>query len=149
MSNNILDIIENLIQTCRDGEEGYRSAAEHTKNAELRDFFNRQSMERAQFAGELQTLARELGETNPSRSPSMASTLHRAWFGLKQKFGGGEASLLESVEAGEEDARKAYQEALSADLPIAVRAIVERQAERIAVAYDRVFTQLEQIKRAA
>jgi hypothetical protein len=29
MSTNTLDIVDNPIQTCRDGEEGYRSAAEH------------------------------------------------------------------------------------------------------------------------
>jgi uncharacterized protein (TIGR02284 family) len=148
-TNNTLDTVEKLIQTCRDGEEGYRSAAEHTKDAELRSFFNRQSMERARFTGELQTAARTLGEPSPSQDASMASKLHRAWFDLKQKLGGGEVSVLESVETGEEAARQEYQEALSADLPYNVRSIVERQSESISVACDRVSALLDQFKRAA
>jgi uncharacterized protein (TIGR02284 family) len=148
-TNNTLDIVEKLIQTCRDGEEGYRGAAEHTKDAELRNFFNRQSLERARFSGELQTVARTLGEPSPGRDASVASKLHRAWFDLKQKLGGGEVSVLESVETGEEAARQEYQEALSADLPYNVRSTVERQSESISVACDRVATLLDQFKRAA
>ncbi len=149
MSNNTLDIVEDLIQTCHDGEQGYRSAAEHAKDPELRNFFNRQSMERARFAGELQTVARGLGETGSGPGTSVAGKLHRAWFDLKQKFGGGDVSVLESVESGEEDARKEYRDALAADLPVTVRSIVERQADSISIAYDRITTMLDQFRRAA
>src|ERR1700681_2950147 len=104
MADDTIDIVEKLIETCRDGQEGYRDAAEHTHTAELKEVFNRQSLERAKFAGELESVAQRLGESDPDRSPSIASKLHRAWFDLKQKFGGGDLSVLESVEAGEDNA---------------------------------------------
>ncbi len=149
MANDTLDIIDKLIETCRDGQEGYRDAAEHTKASELKEFFNRQSLERAQFAGELETVARQLGESDPDRSPSMANKLHRAWIDLKEKLGAGDASVLESVEAGEDNAKKNYQDALKANLPQNVRSIVERQARSILAAHDRVRSMRDAYKKVA
>lgn len=149
MANDTLDMIDKLIETCRDGQAGYRDAAEHTQNADLKQFFLGQSLERAKFAGELESVAQRLGETDPDRSPSMANKLHRAWFDLKQKLGGGDASVLESVEAGEDTARDRYQEALRADLPLDVHAIIDRQAHSVLATHDRVRMLRDQYKRAA
>ena len=58
-SNSILrPVIDGLIQTCRDGQEGFRTAAENVEDAPMKQFFNKFSMQRAQFTGELQTYAR-------------------------------------------------------------------------------------------
>ena len=149
MANETLNQIDKLIETCRDGQEGYRDAAEHTKDSVLKDFFNRQSLERSRFAGELENIAQRLGESDPDRGPSMANKLHRAWLNLKEKLGAGDASILESVEAGEDNARKNYQEALGAGLPADVFAIVEQQAQFVFAAHDRVRTLRDEYKKAA
>src|SRR5437763_6226464 len=60
---DVIDIVEELIETCRDGEKGYRDAAEHVKSSELKTFFNEQSRERARFASELQAILPQLGKT--------------------------------------------------------------------------------------
>jgi uncharacterized protein (TIGR02284 family) len=135
-----LDMIEKLIETCRDGQAGYLEAAELAKNHELRAFFSQRAMERAKFAGELENEARHLGASNPDRKPSMASTLHRAWIDLKLRMGGGDASILESVESGEHNARNHYHEALQAGLPQNVKDIVEQQAESVFAAHDQIRT---------
>jgi uncharacterized protein (TIGR02284 family) len=149
MADDTIHIVERLIETCRDGQEGYRDAAEHTHTAELKEVFNRQSLERAKFAGELESVAQRLGESDPDRSPSIASKLHRAWFDLKQKFGGGDACVLESVEAGEDNAKKHYQEALQAKLPLDVHTIVERQSQSVFAAHDLVRNLRDRYKKAA
>ena len=149
MADETMDILDNLIQTCRNGQAGYRDAAEHTKTAELKEYFNRQSLERAKFAGELESLAQRLGEDDPDRGPSMASRFHQAWFDLKQKFGGGDLSILESVEAAEDDAKVHYQDALQAELPIDIHEIVETQARSVLAARDWIRTLRESYKRAA
>ena len=149
MADDTIDIVDRLIETCRDGQAGYRDAAEHTRDAELKDFFNRQSLERATFAGELETIAQRLGEADPDRSPSITSKLHRAWFDLRQKIGGSDVSILESVEAGEDSAKKHYQEALRSDLPIDVHEVVEAQAHRVFAAHEQVRTLRDTYKRAA
>jgi uncharacterized protein (TIGR02284 family) len=147
--NDTLNEIEKLIETCRDGQAGYLEAAEHAHNHELRAFFSQQALERAKFAGELENEARHLGEADPSRKPSMASSLHRAWIDLKHRLGGGDASILESVEVGENIAREHYQDALKAGLPSDLEEIVERQAEGVFGAHDQVRTLRGMYKRAA
>jgi len=149
MANDTVDIIEKLIETCRDGQVGYLEAAEHARNKELRDYFQHQSMERSKFAGELVKVALHLGETDPDRNPSIANKLHRAWIDVKQRLGGGDASVLGSVEVGEDNAKHHYQEALLADLPPDVHSMIERQAESVFDAYDQVRTLRDMYKRAA
>jgi uncharacterized protein (TIGR02284 family) len=59
--------------------------------------------------------------------------------GLKEALGGGTKSILESAEKGEDSARDAYQKALTdEDLPPSARPIVQRQAESVRLAHDRV-----------
>jgi uncharacterized protein (TIGR02284 family) len=79
----------------------------------------------------------------------MANKLHRAWVDLKEKLGAGDASILESVEAGEDNAKKNYQDALNSNLPQNVQSIVERQARSVLAAHDRVRSLRDAYKKAA
>jgi uncharacterized protein (TIGR02284 family) len=146
---DLLELIKKLIETCRDGQAGYLEAAEHARNAELRSFFSTQSMERARFAAELESVARRMGEASPAYSPSVASMVHRAWIDLKHKLGGGDCGVLGSVEVGERNAVSHYREALQAALSPEVKSILERQAESVSAAYDQVCTLRNMYRNAA
>lgn len=147
--NDIRDILQDLIETARDGQEGYREASEHVKDPEVRSFFLEQSLERARFAGELEDLLREFGESNPDRSGSAAGALHRKWIDAKSALGGGDRTILESVEQGEDSAKNAYEKALSASLPSNVLEVVRRQAESVRAAHDHVKMLRDRLKKAA
>jgi uncharacterized protein (TIGR02284 family) len=137
--NDGIDILEDLIETCRDGENGYKQAAEKIGDPEIRAFFLAQSTERARFARELENEVQRLGKTDPERTGSAAGAIHRTWIGLKEALGGGTKAILESVEQGEDSAKDAYEKALTdEDLPLSVRPIVQRQAESVRLAHDRV-----------
>ena len=137
--NDGIDILEDLIETCRDGENGFRQAAEKVNEPEIRSFFLAQSTERAQFARELEAEVQRLGKGDPERTGSAAGAIHRSWMGLKEALGGGTKSILESAEKGEDSARDAYQKALTdEDLPPSARPLVQRQAESVRLAHDRV-----------
>jgi uncharacterized protein (TIGR02284 family) len=137
--NDGIDILEDLIETCRDGENGFRQAAEKVNEPEIRSFFLAQSTERAHFARELEAEVQRLGKGNPERTGSAAGAIHRSWMGLKEALGGGTKSILESAEKGEDSARDAYQKALTdEDLPPSARPLVQRQAESVRLAHDRV-----------
>ncbi len=149
-NDDAISVLEKLIETCRDGQNGYRDAAEHTKSPELREFFNQESLERAQFAGELEQEVQRLGKSDPDRKGSTSGAIHRAWFDIKQKLGGGDESILSSVEAGEDNAKKNYESAISdGGLPVDLRQIVSRQSERVIAAHDRVRALRDQYKNAA
>jgi len=136
--SNVLHVLNTLIESCRDGQNGYRDAAQHVTQHSLRQFFNEQSLQRAQFAGELEQEAQHLGEHDPDRSGSVAGALHRAWFDFKTNLGGGDHAILASVEAGEDRAKKVYEEATKEKLPENLLALIRRQQASVQAAHDRV-----------
>ena len=137
-NSQVLKTIDELIQICRDGQNGYRDAAEHVTDSNLKQFFNEQGLQRAQFAAELEQEAQRLGEHDPNRSGSVAGALHRAWFDFKANLGGGNRTILDSVEMGEDQAKKAYEDAINSGLPNDLLTIVRRQQASILAAHDRV-----------
>jgi uncharacterized protein (TIGR02284 family) len=144
-----IDVLEKLIETCRDGQNGYRDAAEHIKSPDIRAWFNEQSLQRAQFAGELETYVQRLGKRDPDRKGSVSGAIHRRWFELKEKIRGSDQSVLEEVERGEDNAKETYQEALKKDLPADIREVVQKQAQSIFAAHDQAKTLRDQLKRVA
>ena len=133
-------VIEKLVEICKDGEKGYKDAAEHVKRSDLKTLFTAQSSERGRFARELQTVLMNLGKTEKKESGTVAGALHRAWIDTKVGLGAGDKSILESVEKGEDEARDAYREAIGSPLPSDVADIVSRQARSIQTAHDQVKT---------
>jgi uncharacterized protein (TIGR02284 family) len=146
---NYRDILQDLIETNRDGQKGYKDAAEHVKDPEIRSYFLEQSLERARFAGELEDAIRDFGESNPDRSGSASGALHRAWIDTKTALGGGDHTILESAEQGEDTAKKSYEKALNASLPANVLEIVRRQFDSILAAHDHVKMLRDRYKKAA
>ena len=147
--NAHIDVLEKLIETCRDGQNGYRDAADHVKNPETKAWFNQQSLERSQFAGELENCVQRLGKSDPERKGSVSAALHRGWFDLKEKITGSDESVLNEVERGEDNAKANYQKAIEENLPADIREIVQQQAKRVFAAHDRVKMLRDQANRAA
>jgi uncharacterized protein (TIGR02284 family) len=147
--NNALSVIEGLIETCKDGQKGYQDAATHVKRSDLKTYFNEQSLERSRFAGELEAELIHLGKSDKKVSGSVSAAMHRAWIDTKVALGGGDKTILESVEAGEDNAKESYQKALSGTLPGNVAEIVRRQAASVQKAHDKVRSLRDEAKAAA
>ena len=64
--------------------------------------------------------------------------MRRAWIDTKVSLGGGDKTVLQSVEAAEDNAKDAYQKAVTADLPENIAQIVRRQAASVQAAHDKV-----------
>jgi uncharacterized protein (TIGR02284 family) len=76
---------------------------------------------------------------DPERRGSVSGSLHRAWVDIKSTITGmDEAAVLAECERGEDVARKAYEDALSKDLPADVRSMIERQYQGVRQHQDRV-----------
>lgn len=134
-----------LIETCKDGELGFRTAADDTRSAEAQRMFLTLARERAELAAELQREVRRLGGT-PVSTGTVSGSLHRGWMNLTAAVtGSDERSIIAAAERGEDSAKTAYERALRDPLPPATRVLVERQYERIRAAHDRV----SDLKRAA
>jgi uncharacterized protein (TIGR02284 family) len=137
-TTELLDVIRNLIQTCRDGEDGYLHAASHVTDTGTQEYFKEMSLERKGFVLELREIAVRLGEREPDTSGSVAGTLHRTWFAAKADMGLGDQAVINSVESGEDAAKKAYETALAAGFTDDVRQVIQKQADRVLAAHDHV-----------
>lgn len=138
--NNPTSVLEELIQTCKDGQKGYQEGASKVKRSDLRTFFNEQSQERGRFAAELEAELSRIGDKDKDKklAGSTLGTLHRAWIDTKVSLGGGDKTILEWMEQGEDRAKDAYEKAAGASLPTGIGEIVRRQAVSVHKAHDKV-----------
>lgn len=131
----VVSTLNELIETCRDGQEGFRTAAEGVRSAELRELFHDYARQRADFAGALQDEVRRLGG-DPERTGSLVATLHRGWMGLRAALeGDDDRAIVVECERGEAVALEAFRAALDTDMPANVRAMVERQFAEVKEAH--------------
>src|SRR3954468_19654901 len=135
-----ISTINDLIETLKDGQEGFRQAAEAVEDPELKSLFHEYSLQRSRFAGELQSEALRLGETRPEDSSSAAGAMHRTWINLKSAIAKRDNhAILAECERGEDSAVKEYKEAMEdEDLTAPVREIISRQYTEVKTAHDRV-----------
>jgi uncharacterized protein (TIGR02284 family) len=139
-NDRVISILNNLIETCKDGQNGFQTAAEGIKRSDVKSLFYQYSQQRAQFAGELQAEVLRLGG-DPTETGSVAATLHRGWIDIKSAVtGADENAVLAECERGEDSAVSNYKDALAGDenLPSDVRAIVERHYAQVQEAHDRI-----------
>ncbi len=135
----IVSTINSLIETLKDGQEGFKQAAEAVKDSELKSLFREYSQQRARFAGELQGQAQQLGESEPEDSSSAAGAMHRAWINLKSVVtSGDDHAILVECERGEDSAIKEYKEAMEKGLSSPIRETISRQYNEVKSAHDRI-----------
>jgi uncharacterized protein (TIGR02284 family) len=134
-----ISTINNLIETLKDGEKGFKEASEAVKDPQLKSLFREYSQQRHRFASELQIQAQTLGESNPEKSSSTAGAMHRAWINLKSAVtSGDDKAILNECERGEDSAINEYEKAMQDGLAGTAREVVARQFSEIKSAHDRV-----------
>jgi uncharacterized protein (TIGR02284 family) len=130
--------LRSVIETLIDGQEGLQKIGESLKDEVLKRYFMAESLKRASFRGELETILHQEGIHDIKESGTTSGTVHRAWGELKAKLGGGDHTLLATAEQGEDEAKKAYHNALDKELPFPVRQLLTTQAAHIQTAHDYV-----------
>lgn len=133
-----ISTLNDLIETCRDGENGFRTAADAVKNPHVKALFQRFTRQRAEMVRELQQEVRKLGG-NPEQTGSVSATLHRGWMNIKSLVtGNDDTAIIAEAERGEDIAKATYAKALKEDLPAGVRTVIQSQADIIKLAHDEV-----------
>ena len=136
--DEVISTLNDLIETCKDGEQGFLTCAADVGRLELKEMFEKAALRCAEAARELQMEVQRLGGT-PERSGSFAGSVHRRWVDVRSAITGqSEAQVLAECERGEDVAKESYQNALAKDLPVDIRAIVERQYRGVLQHHDAV-----------
>lgn len=136
----IISTINGLIETLKDGQQGFREASEAVKDSQLKMLFSEYSLQRSRFAGELQNEAITLGEHNPENTSSTAGAMHRAWINLKSAITSqDDHAILAECERGEDSAVAEYKKAMEEkELSSPIRDTISRQYADVKRAHDRI-----------
>ncbi|NPC55480.1 PA2169 family four-helix-bundle protein [Caenimonas soli] len=126
---DVIGALNELLENARDGELGFREAAEHTKTPALSALFGRRAQDCREAAAELQEQIERLGG-QVEQGGSVGGTAHRVWIQLRGLFGGAsDETMLTECERGEDAALERYRKALKQNLPPEIHAMVQRQFE--------------------
>jgi uncharacterized protein (TIGR02284 family) len=130
MSNDdVIDTLNDLLESCRDGEFGYRECAEHVKAQNLKSVLHRHEQACREAGTELQALIVQLGG-KADEGGSMTGALHRGWVSVRGTLmGNSDQAMMDECERGEDSAVASYRKALKQDLPAQVRMVIQRQAD--------------------
>lgn len=137
-NDKAISVLNDLIETCKDGELGFKTAAEGLTNPQTKTKFLEYSRERGNMARELQAQVRSLGG-DPEKTGSVSGTLHRGWLDIKSAVTGkSDHAIAAEAERGEDVAKGAYETALKEALPMNVQTLVQQQAAKVKLAHDDV-----------
>ena len=137
-NDDVVDVLNDLLESSRDGEYGFHASAEHAESGELKGIFQRHSRECAAAAVELEHEIRRLGG-DPASGGSVSGALHRGWVSVKTALStSDDKAVLEECERGEDAAVARYRKALKANLPADIRALLERQTQGAQRNHDEV-----------
>jgi uncharacterized protein (TIGR02284 family) len=130
------EALKSVINILEDGQKGMAEIGEHLKNETLKRYFLAESLKRANFRGELENELHRHGVADVHETGTVAGALHRTWADIKAKLGGGDKTLLETAEEGEDAAKNAYKDALDQDLPLPIRQLLTEQQSHILRSHD-------------
>src|SRR5262252_7195937 len=126
-TREVIDVLNDLIETCKDGEYGFRSCAEQAQSKTLSANLLARSSQCATAADQLRAHVLQLGG-RPEGGGTALGAMHRGWVALKAKLSTyDDLAVLEECERGEDAALATYREALEHGLPGPIRNLVERQ----------------------
>jgi len=132
------DTLQTIIQNLIDGQEGFRKIGDELSDPALKEYFLAESLQRAQFRGDLETILHQEGVHDIKEGGTANGTALRIWASLKSSLGGSDHTLLETAEQAEDAAKAAYHEALETELPLPVREVLATQAAHVADSHDYV-----------
>jgi uncharacterized protein (TIGR02284 family) len=137
--NKSVTAINDLIETCREGREGYITAADNMKNDHFKSQLKQLAQQRESFIHELKREAQYLGgsfkqESTPqSLALDAAGAMHRSWINLKSVVTGGNSkAILNECQNGDAAALRTYAAALTTEgLPENVKEVLQKQQREI------------------
>jgi uncharacterized protein (TIGR02284 family) len=146
---DIVDVLKDLVECCKDGEYGFRECADQAKDASLKSTFLQRSDDCRRGAQELNECLRKYGASTEDGGSAMGA-MHRGWVSIKSKLTTyDDKAVLEEAERGEDNAKARYMKAMQKNLPADVRQVVERQYQGVQRNHDQVKMLRDQYRAAS
>lgn len=146
LNADAIDTLNDLLETCRDGEYGFRECAEHTKAQDIKTVLSQRASECRFAATELQTMIKQLGG-EPDEGGTVSEALHRGWVAVKGTLSGySDYDMLDECERAEDVALAQYRKARKQSLPTAAMALVQLQSEGVQRNHDQIKAMRDALK---
>jgi uncharacterized protein (TIGR02284 family) len=138
VTTRLQEAVNQLIEICDQGEQGFEAAAEAVTDERLSAELMQYSRQRGEFATELRDVLDVLGGSFENRA-SLSGVLHLGWLNLQNTLSGhDDQAILEECARGEADAIETYREVLGYPLPSLVGEVIASQYQSIKRIYNRI-----------
>ena len=137
-NNEYVSVVSHLIERCKDGQKGYKHAADDLEDQDLKNLFRQYAVQRDTMITELQDALHSMGQTQ-DESGSLEGKVHRTWMDLSSAIlSKDRKQVLNECERGEDYAVAAYDKSLKAELPAQLKTIVQKQYQQVKEAHDTI-----------
>jgi uncharacterized protein (TIGR02284 family) len=143
------DSLQSVVNSLIDSQVSFRKLGEEMSEPMLKEIFLAESMQRARFRGDLESVLHEEGVHDIRESGTVAGTLRRAWGEAKSRIARGDFTLLERAENSENATIRVYAEALETAFPFPVRQMIVSQYASINSTHDFVKSVRDVARKAA
>ena len=137
-NDEVLNTLNDLIETSRDGQKGFDACAKHAKAPELKSVFTTRASECERAAEELEAQVHAFGGRPSAVARPRAPCTAAGWPCAVSLTGFDDHAMLEECERGEDVALQHYRRALEKVLPPDVRSLVARQFEGVQRNHDQI-----------
>jgi uncharacterized protein (TIGR02284 family) len=148
-NSKIVSVLNELVETSRDGATGFHTCAEGAKDSMLKAYFTTRAQSCNDAVRELNLEVIHHGG-QPAEYGSVTGVLRRAWLNVRTAVtSNDDLAVLEECERAEDAALDSYRTALKEPLPEHVRVLVQKQYDGAKANHDRVRSMRDERKFAA
>lgn len=138
LSEKTIDKLQELVRINIDSDQGFSEAAEQIEDLTVASLFRELGSQRAQNSAQLQEYVAWNGE-KPVDDGSYAAAFHRTWLNLRSQLNGGDAHVvLIEAERGEDQIKRAYEDALKETAGSAMNDVLTSQYANVKAGHDRI-----------
>ena len=139
MAADDIHVLNSLIETVIDSEDGYRKAGEAAESPRFKTMFLERATRRAALAVKLQTEVRRLGG-EPEDNGTILAKAHRTFLAMKDKVTGrDDKAVIEEVERGEAFIKGKFRAACEdTGLSPQTRQVIEAARSEVQAQHDEV-----------
>lgn len=135
VSSNELERVESavysVVQSLIGSQEALVEIGEKLQDLAMKRFFLTESLKRAEFLGELESVLNQEGVSDMRDDGPEARAVNRAWAGLRFKLRADERTLLATAAQSESVAAEIYEAAMKNLMPGPLRRVLASQALHI------------------
>ncbi|MFT3980836.1 MAG: PA2169 family four-helix-bundle protein [Ferruginibacter sp.] len=141
-TEQLVEVLNDLVLINNDRIRGYEKASEESKDIDitLKTVFDKMADESRKYVSDLTSHIHELGGETEAGTTAMGK-IYRAWMDVKAAVTGNDrTAILASCEYGEDQAQKAYRDALSSDaeMDVETRQLITSQQAALKASHDNI-----------